>query len=403
VLSTPRGRAALFLITITFIAFISLGLPDGLLDIANPRIRDTFEIGPDLFSLVFVTGLTGYFLSSFFAGHLVNLLGIGLLLSLSCATTAFALLGYALSPHWAWFVLLGLFGGGGAGAIDTGLNVYVAHNHGPRLMFWLHASFGVGVTLGTWLMSLVVNSGTIWRVGYAIVGVMQVILAVTFLITRKRFNQPHAHSEEPAKAQSRTPIRQTLRLPVAWIGIALFFLYVGVEASAGRWSTSLFIQARGVASVDAGAWVSAYWATFTLGRVAAGFVTKRLRPEDFSRIAIGGMVLASLLLVWNPFPGVGALALSLMGFTCAPVFPVLISLTPKRVGEAHSANTIGFQIASSAIGGSVIPGLIGVLARSSSFEVMPLVLLAVTVLMFALHEIMLRVTAPPQPASESSD
>ncbi|MBI5959524.1 MAG: MFS transporter, partial [Chloroflexi bacterium] len=86
-------RAALFLITITFIAFISLGSPDGLMDIANPHVRADFGIGTDVFSLIFITGFTGYFLSSFFAGQLVMRLGIGLLLSASCLATGLALLG----------------------------------------------------------------------------------------------------------------------------------------------------------------------------------------------------------------------------------------------------------------------------------------------------------------------
>jgi fucose permease len=270
VLQTRRQRAALILIT--FIAFISLGLPDGLLDIANPRIRAAFDIGPDVFSLIFLTGLTGYFLSSFFAGQLVMRLGIGKLLAASCLATALALIGNAVSPAWVWFVVLGLMGGAGAGAIDSGLNTYVATHYGPRLMFWLHASFGLGVTSGTWLMSVVVNSGESWRWGYAIVGTLQIGLALSFFLTRKRFNRPRARTDEPAAPPVHTPIRATLRIPLVWLGIGLFFLYTGVEITAGRWASSLFMEGRDISPETAGIWVSAYWGMFTVGRVAAGFV-----------------------------------------------------------------------------------------------------------------------------------
>jgi len=385
----PR-RSAWFLILITFIAFISLGLPDGLLDIANPRIRDTFDIETDVFSLIFVTGLSGYFLSSFFAGQLVTRLGIGLLLSASCFGTALALIGNALSPAWGWFVIVGLLGGAGAGAIDSGLNTYVATQHGPRLMFWLHASFGLGVTSGTWLMSLVVNSGKTWRLGYAIVGALQIGLALCFLITRTRWNQPHLEANQPPSQPIRTPILTTLRIPVVWLGITLFFLYTGVEITAGRWSSSLFMEGRNIKAEAAGLWVSAYWGLFTFGRIAAGFVGRRLKPLTFIRLAMVGAMIAALVLAWNPFASSGGLALGAMGFAFAPIFPMLVSLTPQRVGSAHAANTIGFQISAAAIGGAALPGLTGILAKAMSIEAMPVVLLIVNTTILLLHEIILR-------------
>lgn len=371
----------------TFVAFISLGMPDGLLDIANPRIRASFDIGPDVFSLIFLTGLTGYALSSFFAGQLVAHLGIWLLLAGSCFMTASALIGYALSPGWGWFVALGLFGGAGAGAIDTGLNTYVATRHGPRIMFWLHAFFGLGVTGGTWVMSAVVNSDHSWRLGYAAVGSLQVTLGLVFLITRARWNPPASAQPQAVSKPPGTPIRATLRMPVVWLGIAIFFLYTGIEITAGRWSSSLFIDARTIKSATAGLWVSAYWGTFTVGRVVAGFIGRLLSPVNFMRLSMAGATASALLLVLDPVAWSGGLALAVFGFSLAPVFPLLVSITPGRVGADHVANTIGFQIAAAAIGGSLLPGLTGVLARQISFEVMPVLLLGVALAILMLNEI----------------
>ena len=36
----------------------------------------------------------------------------------------------------------------GGGAIDAGLNSYVALAHSPRLLSWLHACFGIGAASG---------------------------------------------------------------------------------------------------------------------------------------------------------------------------------------------------------------------------------------------------------------
>ncbi len=389
-MSSSRKRAAWFLIFIIFVAFISLGSPDGLLDIANPRIRSTFDIGPDIFSLIFITGLIGYFTSSFFAGQLVARMGIGLLLSASCFMTGGALMGYAAAPAWGWFVLMGLFGGAGAGAIDTGINTYVATNYGPRLMCWLHASFGVGVTSGTWLMGLVVNSDHPWRWGYVIVGTLQIALALCFLVTRERWKQPHPDTDKPAQEHVRTPIGQTLRLPVVWFGIAMFFLYTGVEVTSGRWSSSLFQEGRHIRPETAALWVSAYWGMFTVGRVTAGFIGRWMTPLTFLRMSLGLAVLASVVLVLNPAHWTGGAAIGLMGFALAPIFPIMVSDTPGRVGLAHAPNTIGFQIGAAAIGGSAIPATTGVLAKISSINAMPVVLLVVTVSILVLNELIVR-------------
>jgi len=404
------NRAAFFLIAITFIAFISLGSPDGLLDIANPHVRETFDIGKDIFGLIFVTGLVGYFLSSFFAGQLVAWMGIGLLLSVSCAATAGALIGYALSPAWGWFVVMGLLGGAGAGAIDTGLNTYVATHYGPRLMFWLHASFGLGVTGGTALMSLVINAGRPWRMGYALVGALQLALAMVFFVTRARFDSPHADSSRPGHKEAGAPLGATLRVPMVWIGIALFFLYAGAEVVAGRWASSLFIEGRGISTETAGMWVSLYGGMFTAGRVLAGFVDRWMTPLTFIRLSMAGSVIAALLLAWNPVEWSGGVALGLMGLMFAPIFPILVSVTPERLGNAHTANAIGFQIGAASIGAALLPGLTGVLAQSFSITVQPFVLLAATLAVLILHEFGVRglqaaqaqIVHPPIPDAEAA-
>ena len=71
----------------------------------------------------------------------------------ACALTGAALVGYTLLPAWWMMVLLGIATGLGAGAIDAGLNTYAAAHFGAGLMQWLHASYGVGVTLGPIIMT----------------------------------------------------------------------------------------------------------------------------------------------------------------------------------------------------------------------------------------------------------
>jgi len=129
-------------------------MPDGLLGVAWPFDPDQFfhPFGcswPAAFACV-----AGYMTSSFSSGPLVARMGIGRILAVSCAMTGTGLIGYTLVPEWWMMVLLGIVAGLGAGAIDAGLNTYVAAHFGEGLMQWLHASYGIGVTLGPVIMTV---------------------------------------------------------------------------------------------------------------------------------------------------------------------------------------------------------------------------------------------------------
>src|SRR5512139_1441779 len=115
-----------------------------LLGVAWPSIRNHFGMPLDSLGVWMFASMVGYTSSSFVAGKTMAKLGVGGLLAASCAMTGASLLGYTLAPAWWVVVALGVVAGLGAGAIDAGINTYIAANFGEGLMQWLHASFGVG-------------------------------------------------------------------------------------------------------------------------------------------------------------------------------------------------------------------------------------------------------------------
>ena len=140
-----------------FVGFVSLGLPDGLLGVAWPSIRQTFGLPLDALGALFLTTVCGYLAASLTSGWVVKGLGVGLLLALSAFATAISLLTFALAPAWAFMIAVGILAGLGGGAIDAGLNSYVALLHSPRLLSWLHACFGLGAATGPAIMLVVLE------------------------------------------------------------------------------------------------------------------------------------------------------------------------------------------------------------------------------------------------------
>jgi fucose permease len=379
--------ASLLLVGLAYVGFISLGLPDGLLGVAWPSIRGFFHLPLDALGALLVTFTTGYLLSSCSSGRILARVNVGSLLALSCLATAVSLLGYALTPWWGIMVALGGLSGLGAGAIDAGVNTYVATRYSTRMMNWLHACYGIGATSGPVLMTSVLAAGLPWQWGYGLVGLGQLILALCFGLTRARWPAATVAYDTSAHSPLHTaPSRSTLRLPVVWLGIAVFFLYTGIEAAAGTWTYSLFTEARAIPASTAGMWVSMYWGSLTAGRLVCGAVVSYVSVYMLLRLCIISVALGATLIWLNVTSLLGFVGLTLIGLALAPIFPSLIATTPERLGQAHTANGVGLQIAAAVLGQSLLPGMMGILARHRSLEIVGPALLAAAIVLLVLYE-----------------
>ncbi|NMB61818.1 MAG: MFS transporter [Chloroflexi bacterium] len=378
------------LIVLAYIAFIALGMPDGLLGVAWPSIRADFSIPLDAVGVLILSSMAGYLTSSFLSGLLVSRWGIGKVLMISCVMTGAALLSYTFAADWWLMVLLGTVSGLGAGGIDAGLNNYVAANFSDRLMQWLHASYGIGITLGPIIMTLSLSILNSWRIGYRIVALFQFLLAACFLLTLslwKLKKQTEKSEDSKPQTENKAPFIETLRQLQVWLSMSLFFTYVGAEVSVGTWIYSLLTESRGIDATLAGYFVSSYWATFTVGRIIAGIFVKKLGVNTLVQGSVVVALLGTFLLIWNPSEVMNLLAVALIGFAIAPIFPSLMSGTNRRVGSRFATNTIGMQIAFTGLGAVVIPSFFGMLARHFSLEVIPVCLVVVFSVLFCLYRL----------------
>jgi len=376
---------------IAYSAFAILGLSGGLLGVAWPSIRGTFDLSLDAVGLLMLASTAGYLLSSFVSGSVGFRLGRGPHLVISSLLAGAGLLGYGLAPAWWIMVLSGFFQGLGGGAIDASTNTYFATNHSASLMNWLHASYGLGATLGPLALTALFSVGGSWRWGYAAVGVLQGAFAICFVLTLRGWGLAGAGAGAAPDAPADRPgTGETLRLPAVWLGVALFLLFAGTEGAAGQWPYVLFTEGRSVAPSVAGAWVSIYWGSLTVGRILFGLVVDHLGIVPAVRACMLGAIVGAALMWWNVVDLLGFLGMASIGFWLAPLFPLLLSDTPRRLGAAHASNAVGFQVAAASLGFAVLPGLAGVLAENWGLEVISPFLLFASVAMCLLHELSVR-------------
>jgi fucose permease len=384
------SNGTLIVVIVAYLMFIVLGFPDGMLGVAWPSMMRDFRVQNAQMGTLLLAATVGFLLTSFNTGRLIRWFDVSNLLVVSSLVRGVGLLGMAFAPQWPWLVAASFIFGLGSGAIDGGMNTYFAMRiRSARLMNWLHASFGLGATIGPILLTTLFSLGILWRWGYVLVAGLQVAVGLAIFLRAGEW-QMRREATETGLHTSHRSTRATLARPIVWVNIAIFFLYAGMEVTAGNWSYSLFTEARGVVPEVAGLWAGLYWGSFTIGRFFFGVVANRFAVIPTVRAASLTAVAASALLWWNPVNWVGFLGLLILGFAMAPIFPLLVTATPLRLGAADAGNAIGFQVAAASFGIGVLPGLAGALADYTSLEVVGPFLVVWLIVMAALHEIAVR-------------
>ena len=123
-----------------------------------------------------------------------------------------------------------------------------------------------------------------------------------------------------------------------------------------------------------------------MSRFGLGIVAGVVPVYRLLRYCIVFAILATVLFWLDLAMSLSLAGLVLMGLALGPIFPSLIATTPSRVGEAHTPNTIGFQITATAIGGGILPALVGLLASRLNLEVISFSLIIGTVTLLVLFE-----------------
>lgn len=402
---------ASLLLAVIYLTFISLGLPDSLLGTAWPVMHVELAAPVAAQSVISIIISCCTIASSLLTARLVHKLGTGKLTALSVALTAGAILGFsAMNAFWQ-LCLIAIPYGLGAGAIDSALNNYVALNYGARHMSWLHCCWGIGASVGPLVMGWALAGPFSWHGGYLAVGAMQAVITAALFLSLPLWKstdaptegedaaeqaemhvsapndagdprtaaQSEGASEAPAAenprrdAQPKRPLtnRELLKLPDARAAIGSFGCYCALEGSIGLWIASYLVMARGIGTAEAASIVAQFYLGITIGRLASGFAAQWLTSER--QIQIGQALIALGLVGLVVLDGALAAGASvlLMGLGCAPIYPSIVALTPKRFGERASQGLVSLQMACAYAGSMLIPPIFGIVAGAGGAAFIP--------------------------------
>ena len=375
------------LLAIIYLSFISLGLPDAMLGASWPIMHGDLNVPVSFAGGISLVIAGGTIISSLMSDKLTRHLSAGKVTAFSVALTAVALFGFSCSTQYWQLLLWAIPYGLGAGSVDACLNNYVAVHYSSRVMSWLHCMWGVGASIGPYVMSYALTAGMRWNSGYLIISVFQAFLTAVLLLSlplwKGRSSEASDESGAPDKSLS---LKQIFAIPGAMEVMIAFFCYCAVEQTAILWGSSYLVMHHGVDKELAAGFGSLFLIGLTIGRAMSGFLTVRINDTNMIRLG-QGVIVGGLVLMFLPFGSIVSLVgLMLIGLGCAPIYPCVIHSTPSHFGADKSQAIIGVQMASAYLGTLFMPPLFGLIANYISASWLPLYLAGIVLLMILMCE-----------------
>jgi fucose permease len=381
-----------FLLVIIYVSFISLGLPDAILGSAWPTMYQELQVPISFAGIISMTITGGTIISSMNSGRVIHKFGTGKVTTISVAMTALALWGFSTSdsflPLCFWAIPYGL----GAGSVDAALNNFVALHYKAKHMSWLHSFWGVGATLGPYIMGYYLTKGIKWNIGYFTIALLQIVLTAALLLSLPLWRKNDRDNEEKVKENQTLRFKDLVGIQGAKPALAAFFCYCALEATTGLWGSSYMVMVRGIAPEIAAKWISLFYLGITFGRFINGFIAMKLADKSMIRMGQGIAAMGVLVLLF-PVGSYGLIAgFVLIGVGCAPIYPSMLHATPDNFGKELSQAIMGLQMAVAYMGLTIMPPLFGLIAQKIDIRLYPFYLMLFVIGMTVMSEHLNKIT-----------
>ena len=401
-----------FLLLIIYLSFISLGLPDALLGSAWPIMHEELKVPLSYSGSVYMLISCCTILSSLKSESLNRRFGTGKITAFSVLLTALAIFGFSMSRSFYMLLLFAIPYGLGAGSVDAALNHYVALHYSSRHMNWLHCMWGIGASIGPYIMGFVLQRGYSWSKGYLLIGILQAGLTFLLFLSLGLWKEKEedmndlvkVEMHEGAEGKKAMSFREILQIPGAKECIASFFFYCAIEQTIGLWSGSFMVYSLRIDAKLAASFVALFYFGITFGRFLAGIFSAKWKDEE---LILGGIAILFLGIVLLFPAGLSSgkqlfgmelrqvfviLSLLFMGLGCAPIYPAIIHSTPYNFGAENTSALIGKQMASAYIGSLSLPPVFGVLAKNFGTGLFPFYAVVLGIAMLYMYKQLLKKT-----------
>ena len=379
----------ILLLTLIYVCFVSLGLPDSLLGSMWPVVHAEISAPVSLVGTISMLTCAGTITSSLFSDKLLHRFGAGKVTAVSVVMTAVAMFGFSISSQvwmfWLWAIPYGL----GAGGVDAILNNYVALHYKAQHMSWLHCMWGVGASISPYIMSFALVKFDHWSYGCSIIAIIQIVLSTLIFISIPIWKKGMSTDNENVQTKPLS-FKEIFTIKGAIPCFIAFFAYCSLELTASLWASSYLVQKWELAPEAAAGFASMFFIGVTFGRFINGFLAMKLSDRFLIRMGFAIIAVGVVLLVVPLHAVFSLIGFVIIGLGCAPIDPCLIHMTPHVFGEDKSQAMIGVQTAFSYAGYMIMPYLFGLIADYISILLLPVYLLGLLLLMLVMHELVVK-------------
>ncbi len=321
---------------------------------------------------VFVAQSLGYIVGALAGGRLLDG-GRGHRAWLAAMAGSLSALAIVAASRSLWamgvgFTLVGVFGAL-ADVCGNTLTVWRSTGYAGRRLNALHLAFAIGAVTSP----VVVDRSLAWTGGLWLV---LVPVALVIALVGPSFLRTPAPAR-PRIDATATPGGQPRRWALGLV-CGYFFLYVALEVTFAGWIHSYVEDVSGGSTATATAVTMVFWIGFTVGRLGAIWLAGRVTAGVLVGAATVASVVASALFV--AVDGTGPMlwvVTALFAVSVAPQYASMVAHAESRLGLRGRDTSL--IIATSGLGGLVMPWVVGILFDRIGPYSLPRVVLAVSV------------------------
>ena len=366
------------------VAFVLIGWSGLLVPSLIRSVKDAYDQSDAGIGIFYFLYAVAYATGSLGGGLATERFGRRLILGAAVGVHAAGLIALGLGQSWWVFLLAGLPGGLGAGAVDGGINGLFLDRFRSgrgRALNLLHLFFSLGALTAPLAVGVLVEGGVGWQAIIVATGVVAIPVAVLFGIVEmpggRRRGSPADSGFDPtaptrrgttAQAGPHTSpgrgLRRGLAAPLILLGVAIAF-YVASEVGVSSWLVRFLEPAPLTTATTA---LSLYWAGLAVGRLVSSQVADRFDHLRFATVCAVGIAVALVGAIFVPSLPISMALFALAGFASGPVFPMIIAIGGERYPD-RSAAVSGFLTGAAVIGSTTYPPIMGFLSVSVGLTV----------------------------------
>src|SRR5262249_43010210 len=159
--------APISLLLIAYFIFFAMAIPASVFNIAWTYMQGTYSVNLDALGVVLFANTVGSLLGTFFSGRIIERFGVGRFLASGALIASLGLLTYATAPSWPLLICAAFITSLGMSILNAALNLFISANYTTGQLNWLHACYGLGLTVGPTLAQvIIVTWGQSWHLNY---------------------------------------------------------------------------------------------------------------------------------------------------------------------------------------------------------------------------------------------